>query len=479
MMAVSKSENKLSEILVTVVTVGLFLTMAFTTLAFGTVDPWSVMVFGFSIITLFLLWAVGCFVDRKATFNLPATALPLLAVLIYAGLQSIGITDGAGKRWSISMDVESTRLALEVACCLFIAFLLAANLFTNRERLTWLRNFLIFFGLALAIFGLIQHFTWNGKLYWFVDGTVPSATSFGPFVNHNHFAGYLEMIAPIPVALILTRAIRGELALLYGFAAALMGIATIVSLSRGGMISLISGLMFVVIFGLRKSMLSQETSSSVRFPLFLSRVAAAAVIIITLGAGVWWIGADSVIKRVEKTELSTDERSKLSGKETVFQSRGWIWRDTIAMIRSNWVTGVGFGAYYTAYPIYSERDGRLIVRQAHNDYLQILADCGVVGAVAALSFIILVFRDILRALRHPDRKMAALALGCGAGVFAMLVHSLFDFNLQLPSNALLFLVLTAVISNISWAAVRNRVDNASFERSSRPRGISRELEVWS
>jgi O-antigen ligase len=119
------------------------------------------------------------------------------------------------------------------------------------------------------------------------------------------------------------------------------------------------------------------------------------------------------------------------------------------------------------------------VRQAHNDYLQVLADCGIVGAAAALCFITLVFRDILRGMRHPDRKMAAVALGCGAGIFAMLVHSLFDFNLQMPSNALLFLTLTAVISNISWAAARRRVNDASFERSHRFGGVTRELEVWS
>ena len=71
-----------------------------------------------------------------------------------------------------------------------------------------------------------------------VELRVQPPSPFGPFVNHNHFAGYLEMIAPIPVALILRRAIRGELAVLYGFAAAMMALAIIMSLSRGGMISL-------------------------------------------------------------------------------------------------------------------------------------------------------------------------------------------------------------------------------------------------
>jgi len=471
-------ENRKGEMLGIVIIGGLFLLMAFTTLAFGTVDPWSVVVFDLASVVLLLLWSIKCVIDQKVVFVLPATAWPLIALFIYGGIQGLSFADQSGKRWSLSMDAEATRLALEVAGCLLISFLIAANFLVGRERLAWFRNFLIFFGLALAVFGMIQHFTWNGRLYWIVNATVPSGLPFGPFVNHNHFAGYLEMIAPIPVALILTRAVRGELSLLYGFAAVIIGVATILSLSRGGMIGLVSGLMFVVIFGLKPGRSGEESSSS-RFPLLLSRAGASAVIVVSLAAGVWWLGADSVLQRVEKTELSTQERSAESGKETVFQSRGWIWRDTIALIRENWVTGVGLGAFPTAYPIYSERNGTLIVNQSHNDYLQVVADCGIVGALAAIGFIVLVFRDILRGLRHHDKMRAATALGCGGGVFAMLVHSLFDFNLQLPSNALLFLVLTAVISNISVAAAQKRVENTRSERAPRFRGVSQDLEVWS
>ena len=147
-----------------------------------------------------------------------------------------------------------------------------------------------------------------------------------------------------------------------------------------------------------------------------------------------------------------DAADKQPGKETFFHSRGWIWRDTAAMIRDNWVTGVGLGAYPTAYPIYSTRDRMAPVSQAHNDYLQILADGGIFGAIIALWFIFLVARDTLRASRHGNPLMAATALGCASGLFALMVHSLFDFNLQIPSNALLFLVLTSVVSRIAASA---------------------------
>jgi O-antigen ligase len=89
------------------------------------------------------------------------------------------------------------------------------------------------------------------------------------------------------------------------------------------------------------------------------------------------------------------------------------------------------------------------VAQSHNDYLQVLADGGIVAGVIALGFLVLLFRAMFRAVQSRDPLLAGLALGSSAGIFGILVHSLFDFNLQLPSNALLFLLLCVVVSLIS------------------------------
>jgi O-antigen ligase len=236
----------------------------------------------------------------------------------------------------------------------------------------------------------------------------------------------------------------------------MMGLAVVMSLSRGGMISLVASLMFVVAFGYkpraREYGRKSQRHSLFPIPLAVSRAGALVLMLFTVGAGVWWVGADPVIRRVEKGELTMDESGSRSGKETFFQSRGRIWRDTATMICANWVTGVGLGAYQTAYPIYTVRDGTTVTSQAHNDYLQILADAGIFGAALALLFIFLVGRDTVRASRHRNPVIAATALGAASGLFALMVHSLFDFNLQIPSNALLFLVLTSVVSRIAHDA---------------------------
>src|SRR5262249_5459365 len=386
-----------------IIVIGLMSVIVGATLAFGTVEPWSMATFGLLIVTLLVLWGIKGAVSGALKISVPSTALPLVALFLLAVLQSVSFKDSAGKSFSISLDAEATRLTAEIIFALLIAFLLSANFLALPRVMVWFRNFLIFFGLALAVFGLLQYFTWNGKFFWVVELRVQPPSPFGPFVNHNHFAGYLEMIAPIPVALILRRAIRGGLAFLYGFAAAMMGLAIIMSLSRGGMISLIASLMFVVAFGFKPS--SRRTGrerfgareSSLNWPVATSRIGALAVMLFTIGVGVWWVGADSVIRRLEKGELTMDAADKQPGKETFFYSRGWIWRDTRAMIRDTWLTGVGLGAFPTAYTIYSTRDGATPVNQAHNDYLQILADGGILGAIIALWFIFLVARDTVRA----------------------------------------------------------------------------------
>ncbi len=453
-----------------IITIGVMLALAFSALAHGAVEPWSLAVFSLIVVALAALWVTKGVVDRRLTINAPPTAAPLVALLLVGLLQSLAVTDQSGKKFAISLDVEATRLTLEILLVIFIALLVASSFLTGGEKLSWLRNFLILFGLALAVFGLMQHFTWNGKYYWVIEPSVAPTSPFGPFVNHNHFAGYMELILPLPVALILTRAVRGELALLYGFAAVIMGVADIVSLSRGGMISLVAGLMFVAALGFKPGNEARfggpSRKSFLRLPSAVSRIGAVAVILLTIGAGVWWVGADPVIRRVERSELTMDAPSKDPHKESFFESRGWIWTDSVAMIRDNWVTGVGLGAFQTAYPIYSKHDGSVLIGQAHNDFLQIVADCGVLGAVIALWFIFLVARDTVRALGHRDPMMAGTALGAAGGIFALLVHSLFDFNLQLPSNALLFLVLSSVVCHIA-TATEGKVSQAFLERAIR------------
>jgi O-antigen ligase len=459
--------------------IGLLIAILFTALAHGAVEPWSVAAFELIVLALLALWVTRAIIVKRFTVRVPPPAMPILALIFYGLLQSIAFNDAAGRRVSLSMDVEATREALTVLVFLFISYLLAVNFLTSYEWLRRLANIMVIYGLAIAVFALLQHFSWNGSFYWLRP--TERNLVFGPFANHNHFAGYMEMLIAIPVALLITRGVRRELRVFYAFAAVMMGIALVASLSRGGMISLAAGMLFVALFGTRPrrkrrsipemsfsdslelikaeeagapraSRLPAPSVSSPAAGLSLARrIGAVAVIAAAIGAGILWVGPDPVVDRIEE---SSDPR-----RETFFSSRGWIWQDAVAMIGANPLTGVGMGAFETAYPLYSQQDGSLIVGEAHNDYLQVLADCGIVGALLALWFVVAIFRAVGRAIQNSDPYLSGLALGSGAGIFSILVHSLFDFNLQLPSNALLFLFFSAIATNIGAAMISGRSQN--------------------
>jgi O-antigen ligase len=440
-----------------VITVGLAVAVMFTALAYGAVEPWSVTLFELLVAALVLVWALKMWADREVTITLPPIAFPMMALLAVGAVQSISIAGSNGVRRSLSFDVDATRSAMVVLAALFIFFVIAATVLDKPSKLAGFTNFLIIFGLAVAIFGLIQHFTWNGRYYWIrQDSGNPSP--FGPFANHNHFAGYMEMLAPIPVGLIMTRAVRGEIRLFYGFAAAVMGIALLASLSRAGMLSLVAGLAFTVFARARAHVSGLKTDDASpghksrhlhnRKPLLraVRTFAPLAVLLAAITLGVFWVGADPVINRIQTTSAPANPSQSFSS------TRGWIWRDSVLMIKANPILGVGLGAFGAVFPIYSRSDGTYYVAQSHNDYLQIVADCGVVGAVIALWFLAGLFRVTSRGLKSSDPTLSGLAIGVGGGLTAILVHSLFDFNLQIPSNALLFLVLSSIAAGVAVAA---------------------------
>src|SRR5204863_2072141 len=114
------------------------------------------------------------------------------------------------------------------------------------HRLRILVRTITIFGFLLAMFGLMQSFTTDGsKVYWFRQLT--QSTAFGPFINRHHFAGYMELTLALPVGLLFCGSIETHKRPLYAFAALLMAVSLILTNSRGGMISLVAEVLFVIV----------------------------------------------------------------------------------------------------------------------------------------------------------------------------------------------------------------------------------------
>jgi O-antigen ligase len=416
---------------------GLLAALLFSTLAHGAVEPWSVALFELILLLLLLLWGIKAVLEQHLRMIIPTAALPMLALLLLAIVESVAFTSSNGKRVSLSMDVEATRHVATVLFFLAIAFIGAANFLVTRERLFILAKVLTIFGAVLAGFALMQHLTWNGRIYWL---RLTAYKAFGPFVNRHCFAGYMAMLVPLPLGLIV-RVVRGQTRLLYGFAAALMGTAVFVSDSRSGVISLAGSMVFMMMLNRRSSPVNQMNDPARHGVWRLLRIGPITVVALAMIASAIWMGASGI---VEHFGDAVDQQLTFGAPDV---GRAMIWRDTLDMIRHHPVLGVGLGAYETIYPTYQTMSASFRVNYAHNDYLQVLADTGIVGGAIAGCFIVVVFLAIYRGVRSRNPLCAAMALAAGTGIVAVLIQSISDTDLQIPSNALLFLILCAVVAN--------------------------------
>ena len=164
--------------------------------------------------------------------------------------------------------------------------------------------------------------------------------------------------------------------------------------------------------------------------------------IVAVFLGVIYFGGDEAITRVLGTVDSSDPTT----------GRTHFWSGTLEIIRDHPLTGTGLGAFSASYPRYDTANGNYRLEQAHNDYLQILSDGGIVGGLLGLAFVVWLFRTALKRMQTHDKLRRGVALGALSGCAGVLVHSFFDFTLHTTANGLMFLLLAAL------ATVNGRVE---------------------
>src|SRR2546423_1557898 len=202
----------------------LCLAIVMTTLAYGTVHSWTLAIFQATAALVILFWALdawqsGTLRISRNPLQLPLVGLLLVGIIQLLPLTSPAATDGALSTTpvrSLSFDQYSTRLVVIKIAALMIYFAAALAFTDSPRRLRILVHTITIFGFALALFGLVQHFTSPTSVYWIRE--VPQGTPFGPFINRHHFAGYMELTMALPLGLLFSGAIERDKRLLYLFA---------------------------------------------------------------------------------------------------------------------------------------------------------------------------------------------------------------------------------------------------------------------
>lgn len=421
-------------------------------LAYGTVHYWALGLFNLGGLTILVLWVLDAWRLGHLRVNKNLLQLPLLGALVLGLVQLLPIREVTvpGMTSSLSFDPNSTRLVLVQLASLLIYFSATLVFIDTPHRLRVLVRTIMVFGFCLALFGLTQSFTSPTRVYWLRE--LNQSTAFGPFINRHHFAGYMELTIALPLGLLFAGAVDKEKRLLYLFIAGLMGVALVMTGSRGGIISLVAEVLFLVIVTAIWRKPSERRRTRIgRLKLVAGRVGMAGVLLFSLFLGVVLMGGEFSLTRLIDTVNVEDPTT----------GRAHFWAVTLEIIKAHPYVGTGLGAFGVVYTRYDTRNGLFRLEQVHNDYLQVLSDGGIIGAALALTFVGFLFYKALVRAKSRDDFRRGVALASLSGCFGVMVHSFFDFTLHTTSNALLFLVLAAV------ATMNGRVEDAPRKRSRR------------
>lgn len=394
-----------------VIRVGICVLVAFAVLAHGAVEAWSASILEIGVAALFSLWGFLVFRGQQAELRWNALGWPLIS---FSGLALIQYFAG------LSAYPYLTKIELLKLAAYLLLFFLTLQSFRTSDEWRGLVWFLLILGFAVALFGIAQHLTFNGKLYWFRElryGGVP----FGPYVNRNHFAGLMELIVPMGLAILILRVVGPDQWPLVALLTVLPVGALFLSASRGGITS------FLVQLGIMAILIRMRRGER-------KHLGAAAVVLLLAGMLVAWLGVGRTLERF----------SKLQSLE-VSEGRRWIIiKDSFRIIYNHPLLGTGLGTFIVVYPKHeSFYDGK-VVNHAHNEYVEALAETGLLGGLCGLFFIVILVRLSLANLRSSASSFElAVHIGSFVACAGLLVHSLVDFNLHIPSNALLFLLQAA------------------------------------
>jgi len=388
---------------------GICALVVFAVAAHGGVEDWARAVFETGAGLLFLAWALWIYFthEEQIVFS------PLLPPLAAFSLVVCG-------QWFFHATASSYSTRMELLLLISDLILLFLAVQALRTLQDW-RGFVWFgmvFGFLIGIFGILQHLTFNGKLYWFREmhyGGIP----FGPYVNRNHFAGFVELILPLAlVPLVLGRVRRERWLVVSLFAVVPIG-ALFLSVSRGGILSF--GVELAV---LALVMIQHRTMGKQLF-------AGAAVLLLAL-LMVSWLGVGQLLQRF----------SSFQSLEATAGKRASMRRDTWQIFLDHPVAGTGLGTLQIVYPPYESLYDGKSVNHTHNDYLEALAETGILGGLCCAWFLGILFSESLRRFRQLNNSFAGtLQLSGLVACAGFLVHGLVDFNLHIPSNAFLFFLM--------------------------------------
>lgn len=404
--------------------------LAAAPLAFGAVEAWAWASLGAVSGLGLVAWAAADVERRELSLFLSPLYLPVILLLLTGTLQ---LASG------MTLDPVGTREALLKLSTYLVLFFLAGQLGARASEQRW-RDFGLYstaLAFGLAVFSILQFLSSQGLIYWSVK---TDGWAFGPYVNHNHYAGLMEMLIPLAMAYVLSRPANSPARALLGFAVSIPVVSLLLSGSRGGMLSLLAEVLILGVVLWSSGALPSRQKFGWAGPLVLL-----VVLLLFFGLDPGEVSARlaTVVRLARSSDVSMAEREAVAA-------------DGLGILRHRPWTGTGFGRFAAAYPQYQSFPSDFVWDHAHNDYAEALVEGGLWGGVLIAAALALFFRLAFGGVaKRLGTERGQMQLGAALGCCGLLVHSAFDFNLHIPANAAWFAVCAA-LATLATGAPRPR-----------------------
>lgn len=353
----------------------------------------------------------------------------------------------------LSVEPEATAWALALAAAYIGLFWCARAIFSSGGVRATVRG-VASLGLALTALVAVQRATAPTLLYWTWTPISAGASPYGPFVNRNGLASWLALAIPLVIGYAMARyhsahradggAIPGDsidpTQLWLGGAAVLMSGGLLASMSRAGILGGGIGLMALIVFSRKR---------------------------IRGGVSLAWMGAGLVALLVLASAYANLGKLAMRLQETTEQGtwgRPAIWRDTWRMASDFWLTGVGAGAFQRGMVAYQEGSRLFFFNHAHDEYLQLLAEGGILVVVPAAAAVLAAIVLMAKHLNADRTAMFWVRAGAISGLIAVAVQSIWDTGLRMPANGTLFAVIAAIAVHEPRPASRSAGTRARTRR---------------
>ena len=468
--------NTTAVVLNKIVFVLLLSVLAVTVIPYGTVDMWWEAVFECLVFGITALWLLEVVLRGSWDIRGLSLLIPLVLISGYAFLQIVHWPVHLGfptPQSTITIDRYQTYLTARKMLALTLYFGLLWCHISSDGRLRWLVRTVIALGVGSSLFAFTR------QLMQSADSQVGFGLPFlfyglgyGQFIYHNLFAYLMEMTFGLIVGLTIGGGVKKDRILIYAALAVVVWASLILSSSRGGVMGFICESILLVFISLGwyfRRRLAPDISHTSWIGLAqqskLTRIGVVLVMVAVLAVGVLWVGGEGFSGRLSEGITTEDTMDHLT--------RTAVWHSTWQLIKTHPLTGVGFGVYSLAITQFQTGAGRFKLEQAHNDYLDLLANGGFIAAVLAIWFMVSVVIKTRNAFRSKDRFRRAAALGAISGVLALLVHSLVDFGLQVTGIATVFaalIVISTADKRVDAALNENRKIIQEVKRSN-PRPV--------